>query len=117
MSNPILLRAKQHWLAKIAEVRIIEVPEWGTDGEPLRIWVRPATLAVRDKIYQAIKDGSLQGLATTLVVRARDEDGKPLFSQMDMRDLLNEVDPDVLARIVEEMNEDLNLTAEEAEGN
>jgi hypothetical protein len=117
MNNPILARAKQHWLSKIAETRIVEVAEWGVEDVPLRIWVRPATLAVRDKIYQSIKDGSLRGLAVALVTRARDEDGQPMFTEMDIRELMNEVDPDVLARVVEEMNEDLNLTADEAEGN
>ena len=117
MSNPVLEQAKQHWLKKIGEVRVVEVPEWGTDDEPLKIYVRPASLAVRDQIYQHAKDGSLKALAATLVARSRYEDGRQMFRGPELPELMREVDPDVLARVVEEMNKDLELTTEEAAGN
>lgn len=107
----VLEQAKSHFKSKLNTPRIIEVPEWGTEDEPLKIYVWPSNLMERDRIYQHV--GSLESLVETVIVRAKDAEGKPLFKTVHRQELLREVDPDVLARIVTEMNNE-EVTAEEA---
>lgn len=80
----------------------IPVPEWGTT-----VWYWPAmTLGERREIFLLAKsDGDntildLEAIAVTMIVRARDADGKRLFAKAERFELLNDYDPGVLARIV-----------------
>ena len=41
----------------------------------------------------------MESLATVLILRALDEEGKRVFKQADMFDLMNAVDPDVVIRV------------------
>lgn len=79
----------------------IEVPEWETT-----VYYRPAiTLAQQTKVLEFHNKGKLvDALVETLIVRARHEDGKPMFQSGERQIIINEVDPDVLTRIVTEMN-------------
>ena len=45
-------------------------------------------------------------MAITLIVRARDKDGKKMFHKAEKVELMNEYDPDVIARVVSAMNAD-----------
>jgi len=104
--SQVLERAKASFRARLSEVRCIEVPEWGDESGPLRIYVRPATLKERDAIYRHVSAGSLEALVETLIQRARDEEGKPIFRPVDRLELMRHVDPDVIARVVAEINGD-----------
>lgn len=85
-------------------VRHIEVPEWGEDGKPLLVYFRPMTLAEKQKLLSiGERDGLVARLADALVMKAMDAEGKKLFTVEDKHALRNQVDPDVLARVVRDM--------------
>ncbi len=104
MPNPIIERAKEH-LSTLGRKRI-EVPEWGENGKTLVIFCPPFTLADKKKI-KAHTDraggADLDALAYTVIFKAEDEDGKPLFTLDDKKSLVSDVDSEVLSRIVFEM--------------
>lgn len=113
--SDILRRAKAHYSEKLnKEMRIVEVPEWGDDKGPLKIFVKPANLTVRDKIYKHVANGSLEALVETIILRAKDSDGLSIFTSGDKQALMNQVDPDVIARIASEISEDLDLSGDES---
>jgi len=107
MSGDWKERAKQQFReTRTRETLVsIPVPEWSTT-----VWYWPAmTLAERREIFLLAKsDGDntvldLEAIAVTLIVRARDAEGKRLFAKAERFELLNDYDPGVLARIVGEM--------------
>jgi hypothetical protein len=96
----------------------IKVPEWDTT---IHYWPE-MTLAERREIFLLAKqDGEntildLEAMAVTIIVRARDSSGRRLFTNAEKRELMNEYDPEVIGRIVAEMNNG-TLTIEDAEKN
>ena len=114
MMSDIIGRAKAHYKEKLnAEQRVIEVEEWGEDGNPLLIYVKPANLVVRDKIYKYAAQGSLEALVESIILRAVDADGLPIFAKKDKNALMTSVDPDVIARISSEISLDLDIDGED----
>lgn len=85
----------------------IPVPEWGIT---VHFWP-DMTLAERREIFLLAKqDGDktildLEAIAVTLIVRARDSSGMKLFNKAERLELMNNYDPDVMTRIVAEMND------------
>ena len=77
--------------------------EPGKPARPLELYYRPTNLRQQDAIYKYINAGSLESLVETLIQRARDADGKRMFRSVDRRELMTEVDPAVIERVVEEM--------------
>jgi len=57
-----------------------------------------------------------EAMALTLVYRLIDESGKPLFRKAERLEIMRSVDPDVLARVVGEINE-ADPDDEDVEGN
>lgn len=96
----------------------IPVPSWGT-----QVYFWPdMTLAERREIFMLAKQKGeetvldLEAMAVTLIVRARDKEGKRLFSKAERMELMNEYDPEVIAEIVSAMNSPVQ-SIEDAEGN
>lgn len=81
------------------EISSIEVPEWGTDEKPLVIHYKPFTLAEQKKLYSMAKDDNIEMLAYTLILKALDEEGNKMFTMSDKRNLMNKVDPYILAKV------------------
>ena len=83
------------------------MPEWGIT---VHFWP-DMTLAERREIFLLAKqDGDktildLEAIAVTLIVRARDSSGMKLFNKAERLELMNNYDPDVMTRIVAEMND------------
>lgn len=96
----------------------IPVPEWNTT---IYYWPE-MTLAERRDIFQHAKqDGEqtvfdLEAIAATLIVRARDAEGKRLFSRAERQELMTEYEAEVLARIVAQMTS-VDVSSETAEKN
>lgn len=111
----VMERARAHFREQMTAVNSVEVPEWGDSSGPLRIYYRPMSLKERDQIFRFVSKDSLESLVETLIVRARDEDGKKIFRPADRNELMREVDPDVIGRIVAEMGDE--PTVEDAEKN
>jgi hypothetical protein len=108
-------RIKEHYESTRELKGPIEVDEWGEDGEPLEIYWRPMNLAQEDKIYNWINQGSVKSLIQTLITRALDAEGKPLFRQAEMKELYVHGDPEVIGRVCREMAPDReeDVTGEE----
>lgn len=94
----------------LGKTRKIEVPELpADDGSPMVIFVRPATLKVRNELMQYAEDGKmLELLVATIVVRSVDEDGKKLFTNADKKCFMEDLDADFVTKLATEINEDLN---------
>ena len=108
----VLANAKEHWREKLCDMQTMHVDEWDCDVH----W-KPSTLAQRDRVFKFVAGNSLEGLAESIIQRARDADGKKLFSQANKKDLMSNVDPDVLAKICTAMNEEPETTIEIARKN
>ena len=84
----------------------IPVPAWKTT---VFFWP-DMTLAERREIFMLAKQKGdetvldLEAMAITLIVRARDIEGKRLFSKAERMELMNDYDPEVIAEIVSAMN-------------
>lgn len=98
----------------------IPVPEWSIS---VYYWPEMTLAERRDIFLYAKQDGDrtildLEAMAMTLIVRARDASGARLFAKAERMELMNQYDPDVLVRIVGEMNGGTeSATIEAAEGN
>jgi hypothetical protein len=81
----------------------ILVPEW--DAE---IYYKPSTtMAEQSKIIELTQQNkATEALVTTLIMRARDVEGAPLFTGADKPKLMRAVDPKIIMRIVTSMNDD-----------
>ena len=84
----------------------IPVPAWNTT---VYFWP-DMTLSERREIFMLAKQKGdetildLEAMAITLIVRARDKEGKRLFSKAERMELMNEYDPEVITQIVSAMN-------------
>lgn len=81
----------------------IDVPEWDA-----QVYYKPATtMAEQTKISELAAAGkTTEALVVGLISRARDEDGNLLFAMGDKARLMNAVDPNVILKIVTQMNAD-----------
>lgn len=113
--SKVFEKAEAHFRERLSSVRIIEVPEWGEDDQSLKVYVRPLTMAEKDEILLETQKAPYRGVVKALIVRARDEDGKHLFDKAEHGELMKKVDPDVISRVVSEMNEALAGEASEVE--
>lgn len=110
----LLEKAKSHYRAKLeAEPRKIEIPEWDETA-----YIKPGiNLHQLGEIMELSQSGKVaEAMALTLVYRLLDESGKPLFRKAERVEIMRSVDPDVLARVVGEINE-ADPDDEDVEGN
>jgi len=110
----ILEKAKQHYQTKLhAEPRKINIPEWDTVA-----YIKPGmNLSQLGEIMELSQSGkTAEAMALTMIFRLIDEEGRPLFKKHDRVELMKSVDPDVLAKIVGEINSN-DPSEDDAEGN
>lgn len=88
--------------AKKSRTRQVEVPEWD-----LTIHVRPATLETMHQVAGDSEASSAEICAKTLIHRALDEHGQPMFSQAEIDVLMNQSWLSTVTRVVGEINADL----------
>lgn len=113
--SKILEKATAHFRNQISgEMRSITVAEWDC-----KVFYKSTTsLREQGKILELSQQGkSVEALVESLIIRARNEDGTKMFAPADKAALLNEVDPKILIRIVGEINDVEEPTAEEIEKN
>ena len=99
---------------------MIEVPEWpDEDGHPTKIFFRPVlNFLEQEEITQLVDQGKkMEAIVRTLILRARDSEGKSLFRKDQRVELMRQCDPEVIARIVTEMSEASTIDLEEIEKN
>jgi hypothetical protein len=114
--NKVLDKATGHFRSKIGgEMKSIFVPEWET-----KIFFKSSiTLKEQSKLIELSSQGkTVEALVESLITKARNEDGTKMFTPMDKVVFLNEVDPQVIIRVVAEINDTANEeTLDEIEKN
>lgn len=101
--SKVLDKATAHFRGRIGgEMKKVHVPEWECD-----IWFKSATtLKEQSKLIELSQQGkTVEALVESLIVKARNEDGSKMFTMPDKITLMNEVDPNVIIRVVGEINE------------
>lgn len=86
---------------------IIAVPEWEENGQPLEMHVLPMTMAEINMMQKiASKNASnLEQAVNIIVVKAKDKNGKRMFTIKDRDVLMEQADYKVIARIAEQIEE------------
>jgi hypothetical protein len=100
--SKVLDKATSHFRTKIsADMKSVFVPEWDT-----KIWFKAAiTLRDQSKLIELATQGKqVEALVESLIVKARNEDGTKMFNMVDKVTLMNEVDPNIIIRVVGEIN-------------
>lgn len=115
--SKVLEKATSHFRSKISgEMKKIHVPEWECD-----IYFKPTlTLREQGKLVELASQGKqVEALVESLIVKARNIDGTKMFNMADKATLMNEVDPNVIIRVVGEINEanDMEADLEKVEKN
>ena len=106
----VIEKAVSSYREKMSQgLQSIEVPEWGST-----IYYGALTLSDQEKINKYASTGSIHTIVETLIVRARDEEGKKLFAATDRTQLNESVDLEVLQDIVKAMNKKSEGSIEEA---
>lgn len=98
----VLDNAKGHFKEKLAGgLQKVTVEEWKTD-----VFFKAAyPFAVEQEIIRLQSEGkTVEALVQTLISKALDPDGKPLFSKFDKVNLMNEVDPNVIIKVCAALN-------------
>jgi hypothetical protein len=98
----VLENAKEHFKGRLTgELRKMSVPEWKTD-----IYYKPSySFAAEAKIIELQQQGkTVDALVESILVKALDPEGKPMFTKFDRNALMHEVDPSILIRIATELN-------------
>jgi len=111
-------RVTTHYREVRGQLTQIAVPEWTRDDERevFSIYFKPINLVERDPIFRLASEKTLESLAETIIIRARNADGSKMFDPSDKWELMNRGDSDVISRIVREMNEGSPIpTVEEME--
>ena len=99
-------KASNHFRKRLnGELLHLDVPEWGEEGKPFKIYFKPLiNFKAQEKIFKLVSESkSSEALCMTLVIRALNADGKQLFQEGHMGQLMHETDPDVVSSIVTRM--------------
>jgi hypothetical protein len=96
--------------------QFIDVPEWGENGTPLRVYWRLLTIEQREKLFAMQNRTDVD----ILIAMATDADGKPLFDKADKPELRLNADAAIITRIATRMlgaDRVTEATVEQAEKN
>lgn len=110
----LLEKAKQHFAQFVDTegLRCIEVPEWGEAGQPAQLYFKPLAALPIKTYSRLVMLGSAQTVETfveMLILRCLDSEGQPLFKMVDKTEMLREISPVVVCRIIREMSEQDSL--------
>jgi len=100
--SKILEKATSHFRNQIGgEMKKITVPEWECD-----LYFKSVNnLREEGRLIELAQQGkTVEALVEALIMKARNIDGSKMFSLNDKMVLMNEVDPQVIIRVVGEMN-------------
>ena len=98
----VLNNATAHFKEVLAQnMKSVEVPEWNST-----LYFKPAvSFAQEQNVIKLHAEGKqVEALVESLINRACDADGKRVFKSADKVTLMNEVDPAVILRVVNAMN-------------
>ena len=98
----VLDKATAHFRDKVSgELNSIYVPEWDC-----KIYFKNSiTLREQSKLVELSSQGkTVEALVESLIVKARNSDGTKMFQTAEKAVFMNEVDPEIVIRIVGEIN-------------
>ena len=107
--NAVKEAAHSQFSQRRSELRRIEVPEWSSDGKTASVYCRPA-LNVGEFIALARYVDSRTGkvdyeiFTQAFLKHALDENGARLYAEHEASSVREQIDPEVLIRIVMKMN-------------
>ena len=84
------------------EVKIIEVPEWGLEGEKA-IYVRPFTMNEKARIFKGANDSDLNVLVDVIIQKSETKSGEKMFDLSDKHKFKMKADTDVISRVASEI--------------
>jgi len=96
--SDILDKAKEHF--KSIDRKIIDIPEWNTT-----IYSKPLTLADKRKLTRNTKPDDVTLFAEVLILKAENKEGNKMYSLENKHDFMHSVDPEVVARVAQEILE------------
>lgn len=100
--SKVLEKATAHFRSQIGgEMKKISVPEWECD-----IYYKSVNnLREEGRLIELAQQGkTVEALVESLIIKSKNIDGSKMFSLNDKMVLLNEVDPQIIIRVVGEMN-------------
>jgi len=100
----IINNASTHFKSVLAQdMKSVEVPEWEAT-----LYFKPATSFAQEQgVIKLHSEGKMvEALVATLVNRSVDAEGNKIFKNADKVTLMNDVDPQVILRVVNAMNDD-----------
>lgn len=107
----VLDKATTHFKSRMGDLLCVDVPEWAT-----KVYYRPINLLDQGEIYSLQEQKkTAEAVAMTIVLRARNEDGSRMFKRADKFQIMNDVDPDVITKIIGAMNGDDGIEEDEDE--
>lgn len=105
----------KHFQGKVAGVlKHHHVEAWGLD-----VYFRPTTTLKQEAriVELSQQNKTVEALVETIIIKALDEAGNPLFTQYDKAALMNEADPTVVLALARVLNNNELPTVDEAEKN
>jgi len=108
-------RATAHFREKLSgELKSVKVPEWD-----LEIWFKTVTnLKEQSKLVElAAQNKTVEALVESLILKARNADGTKMFTNADKVTFMNEVDPNIVIKVVGEINDAIDQNDGEIEKN
>ena len=84
------------------EVKIIEVPEWGLEGEKA-IYVRPFTMNEKARIFKGANDSDLNVLVDVIIQKSETKSGEKMFDLSHKPKFKMKADTDVISRVALEI--------------
>lgn len=76
------------------EREVVEVPEWGEEDNPLRLYFSPITARDMEKVQRKhpnfLTNVSLSAMVDVLIIKCEDEKGDPAFTLEDKPILMGE---------------------------
>jgi hypothetical protein len=108
----VLDNAKEHFKTKLGgELLKMTVDEWKTD-----VYYKPAyPFQTESRILELQQQGkTVEALVESIIKKALNPEGKPMFHTSDRWSLLNEVDPGVLIKVATRLNNSTLAISQEA---
>jgi len=111
----VLDKATSHYRQQMSgSMSEVEVPEWDTT-----IYFRSiTTLRQEQEVVELTRKGkTVEALVVSIINKAMDKEGNPMFNKMDKVTLMNEVDPNVILRVANAINGPSLPSVQDLEGN
>ena len=106
----LLNHAKAHFQTILQQegLKCLQVPEWGKEGEPAKIYFKPLSSLPIKTYSQLVSLGMQQNVESfvdILILRCLDENANPLFKPLDKTEMLRHISPVVVCEIVKQMSD------------